>query len=94
MQSLCSRFRAGDGLCRVFFTPYRSIAAHCEAARYRRSTKVNALTWKSMLAALNPSPLFEAVAAVAEEWATRDKRPDLKPILTQREKSPCRKLQR
>ena len=31
------------------------------------------LTWKSMLAALNPSPLFEAVAAFAEGLATRDK---------------------
>ena len=31
------------------------------------------LTWKSMLAALNPSPLFEAVAAFAEELATRDR---------------------
>ena len=29
------------------------------------------LTWKTILAALNPSPLFEAVAAFAEERATR-----------------------
>jgi hypothetical protein len=29
------------------------------------------LTWKSMLATLNPSPIFEAVAAFAEELATR-----------------------
>lgn len=31
------------------------------------------LTWKSMFAALNPSPLFEAIAAFAEDLATRDR---------------------
>jgi hypothetical protein len=31
------------------------------------------LTWKSMLAALNPSLLFEAVAAFAEDLATKDR---------------------
>ena len=31
------------------------------------------LTWKSIFAALNPSPLFEAVAAFAEGLATRDR---------------------
>jgi len=46
------------------------------------------LTWKSMLATLNPSPLFEAVAAFAEELATRDRKICPKPS-TRREEPPC-----
>jgi hypothetical protein len=46
------------------------------------------LTWKSMLAALNPSPLFEAVAAFAEELATSD-RQNCPNQSTRREESSC-----
>lgn len=51
------------------------------------------LTWKSMLAALNPSPLFEAVAAFAEELATRDSQICSKQSARQEERS-CHETQR
>jgi len=74
VQCLCSDFRVGDVLCTAVFTPYQSPPT---AKQWLSEVnQMKALTWKSMLAALNPSPLFEAVAAFAEERATRDKRPD------------------
>ena len=54
---------------------------------------MNTLTWKSIIAALNPSPLFEAVAAFAEELATRDRQPSPKQS-TRREEPSCHSVQR
>jgi hypothetical protein len=51
------------------------------------------LTWKTILAALNPSPLFEAVAAFAEERATKDRQTCSKPP-TREEEQPCHSTQR
>lgn len=36
---------------------------------------MKSLTWKSIFATLNPSPLLEAIAAFAEELSTSDRRP-------------------
>ena len=46
------------------------------------------LTWKSVLATLNPSPIFEAVAAFAEELATTDRQTCSKQYARQEER-PC-----
>jgi hypothetical protein len=54
---------------------------------------VKTLTWKSMLAALNPSPLFEAIAAFAEELATRDRQICPKQSI-RREETSCHSTQR
>jgi hypothetical protein len=51
------------------------------------------LTWKSMFAALNPSPLFEAVAAFAEALATQDRQICFKQS-TRQEERPCQNTQR
>jgi hypothetical protein len=51
------------------------------------------LTWKTILATLNPSPLFEAVAAFAEERATRDRQTCSKQS-THQEERPCHSGQR
>ena len=51
------------------------------------------LTWKWVLAALNPSPLFEAVAAFAEGLATRDRQIGPRQS-TRREEPSCHSPQR
>ena len=53
-----------------------------------RLTKMKTLTWKTIFAALNPSPLFEAIAALAEELATRDRQICPRPS-TRREEASC-----
>ena len=92
VQRLCSRFlgRRRFVQCFVHALP---IAAHYSSAAYGRLTTMKTLSWKSMLASLNPSPLFEAVAAFAEALATKDR--EICPQQsTRQEERPCHSTRR
>jgi hypothetical protein len=50
--------------------------------------------WKAFFAALNPSPIFEAVAGFAENLATRPPRTNPKQLGNMKENKTCRSSQR
>jgi hypothetical protein len=59
-------------LCSALFTPYRSQPTKWQPVSeltFIKVVEMKALTWKAMLASLNPSPVFEALAGIAEELA-------------------------